>query len=568
MLKYFMTLSVVLGLLTACGGQDLGSPPDFEIQLVEHRPGLTADIAEDRHGNIFVSTGVYGDRVQKTDAVSTRAWITGLDGAGGVAIDHRDFLYVTEFHTGQVHQYTPSGELSRTYETDIDGPVGLTFGPDGHLYVTEHGPLVADSEAQGRSIYRLNTHSGRLKKVLSDERIRQPVEVAFDSVFNVYISTGSSNTLYRYSPLGQLTAVATIDNPDATGLGWLGIMGGRLYTSTFSTNELYEISPDGTYRSILPEREFSGPNGVSESYAGDSLFMTEGLSGKLNRLYSERTQFDPEPAGLPSVFVTTLTDSLNGPDQVSIGPEGDYYISEYGDAVGTRVLRVDAAGEVTTFIDGLQGPLGGHWTESGDRFCLADASNGEQGVVKCFDNDGTLVSSEILEGWPAGIASDTQGRLYVTNYVLGKIHRLSMDGDVETFLENDQLSGAVGIVLDEQRGFYAANYENGRVFHISFSGDVNELVDLEGGIGYLALGKKALYATDIQNHRIYQVTFDGRASVYAGSNTRGSVDGPGNTATFNRPNGIAISEGTNTIVVTDYGDESGGAIRLLNLSSY
>lgn len=57
-----------------------------------------------------------------------------------------------------------------------------------------------------------------------------------------------------------------------------------------------------------------------------------------------------------------------------------------------------------------------------------------------------------------------------------------------------------------------------------------------------------VFIADLQNNKIRKIAPNGTVSTFAGTGVAGSTDGPGNTATFNQPQGIAIDTSGNLYV--------------------
>ena len=57
------------------------------------------------------------------------------------------------------------------------------------------------------------------------------------------------------------------------------------------------------------------------------------------------------------------------------------------------------------------------------------------------------------------------------------------------------------------------------------------------------------YVASHGSSRIYKLTLDKKLEVIAGSGIRGNLDGPAATATFSRPNGVAVSPSGDTLYI-------------------
>ena len=80
--------------------------------------------------------------------------------------------------------------------------------------------------------------------------------------------------------------------------------------------------------------------------------------------------------------------------------------------------------------------------------------------------------------------------------------------------------------------------------------------------GHLAWANGRFYVASYRGHRIYEVGLDGAVCPLAGTGEKGNADGPAASATFFRPNGMAITGDsdalyTNTVLITADGSNPG-----------
>ncbi len=132
---------------------------------------------------------------------------------------------------------------------------------------------------------------------------------------------------------------------------------------------------------------------------------------------------------------------------------------------------------------------------------------------------------------PDGIAADTNGRVFITEWLGQSIRQLVI------------ATGAVTVVagLSDVAGWVDGVGTNAR-----FNNPAGIAVDLSG---------KYLFVTDCNNHCIRQiVTATGVTSTLAGNGVASFANGIGSNARFNQPLGITIDSSGNHLFVADFGN--------------
>ena len=165
------------------------------------------------------------------------------------------------------------------------------------------------------------------------------------------------------------------------------------------------------------------------------------------------------------------------------------------DAQGHRIRKVTPAADVTTV-----------------------AGNGTNTTT---DGNGTAATFNT----PISVAVDAAGNLYVLEYSGAVVRKISPNGDVIT------LAGS------SPQGF-----ADGTGSAAKFGRGYNIAIDASGN----------LYVADSSNHRIRKITPTGVVTTLAGTGTPGGIDGPGNSATFSDPRGVAVDADGN-VYVADFG---------------
>lgn len=237
---------------------------------------------------------------------------------------------------------------------------------------------------------------------------------------------------------------------------------------------------------------------------------------------------------------------LSGPTDVAADSSGNFYVVDYSNC---RIRKVTPAGTVTTFAG--------------------------SGTVGTLDGTGTAAQFN----YPWGIAIDSTGSLYVTEYYGHCIRKISPAGAVTTLAGTPGTSGFVdgagatakfnqpyGLSVDVGGNVYVADTGNQRIRKVSPTGVVSTLAgsgtagNVNGtGTGASFSSPQAVavdgsgnvYVADTFNSLIRKVTSVGVVTTLAGSGS-GYVDGTGIGANFNSPRAIAIDSAGVNLYVSDY----------------
>ena len=184
---------------------------------------------------------------------------------------------------------------------------------------------------------------------------------------------------------------------------------------------------------------------------------------------------------------------FNGPDDVACGADGSLYVP---DMKNNTIRKITPDGEVTTLAGKAGSRSWGH----------ADGSGAEASFR-----------------YPAGIACDAAGNLYVTDYGNATIRKITPDGEVTT------LAGEAG----------STGSTDGRGAAARFEGPVGIACDAAGNV----------YVADGDANTIRGITPDGQVTTLAGeADSEGSADGKGAAARFYHPAFVACDASGNVYV--------------------
>ena len=361
---------------------------------------------------------------------------------------------------------------------------GLSFGPDGNLYVTEagiggSGACVPPPSGQGGSL--CYGRSGAVTKIENGktERILTglpslalpdgsggagPRDIKFDATGKPYVLIGyGADPAFRDRNLGNTdlgkiiapdfktnswTTIADLanyelaNNPDggdvdSNPLG-LVIDGKKLVVADAGANDLLSVNTDG--RSLQAITTFP------QDILTNPIFPPSGTPS------NEPAQVPSKSEAAQSQFATQAV-----PSSVVKGPDGAYYVSQFTGFPfpegGAKIYRVGADGKPTVFADGFTQLTDLQFDPEGNLYALQYANqsawkgNLDGSVIK-IATDGTrttLLSGNGLES-PSALTIGSDGAVYVINRGdspgLGQVLRIE---NIKSIPEPDSALGILAI---------------------------------------------------------------------------------------------------------------------------
>ncbi|MGE0133429.1 MAG: RHS repeat-associated core domain-containing protein [Blastocatellales bacterium] len=257
-------------------------------------------------------------------------------------------------------------------------------------------------------------------------------------------------------------------------------------------------------------------------------------------------------AGIPGFYDDQGTFAeFNNPQGVAVDSSGNIYVADTGNH---SIRKIDTSGNVTTL-----------------------AGDGTSGFV----ND---TGSAARFNSPRGVAIDTLGRIYVADTGNHAVRQIDANGAVTTVAgdgttgsnnsPNARFNGLAGITADgDQIYVYVADTNNHRIRRLDQVDTVITLAGLDRGfkdgtaaesrfadpVGVAVDGAGHIIVAETTNSLVREID-PARAingdpnAVYtlAGTGERGSTDGAGNIAKFNKPSGVAVTT-SGAVIVADTG---------------
>ncbi|MFC7844272.1 RICIN domain-containing protein [Streptomyces sp. NPDC057382] len=244
---------------------------------------------------------------------------------------------------------------------------------------------------------------------------------------------------------------------------------------------------------------------------------------------------------------------LNWPREVAVDGAGAVYIA---DGNNHRVRKVTPNGRISTV-----------------------AGTGAAGFS---GDDGPAVAARL--NLPMGVAVDSGGALYISEYYTNRVRRITTDGRISTFAgtgavgaggdagpaASAQLNRPHALAIDDTGALYIADYANHRIRKVTADGEISTVAGtgtagfsgddgpatsarLNGPVGVVADSAGVLYIADYGNHRVRMVAADGRISTVAGTGTAGfgGDGGAAGKAQLYHPYGLAV-DCVDTLYVADH----------------
>ena len=464
----------------------------------------------------------------------------------GIATDRSGNTYIADQVTHRIRKVDASGII-----TTVAGNTYAGYGGDGGpaTNASLYGPIGVCADNHGQ-IYIADEYNHRIRKVNSSG----------------IISTVAGNGAYGYTGDGGPATAAELYYP--TGVS--ADTNGNLFIADYYNHSIRKIDATGTITTVAGNGShgFSGDGGpataaqlyypfnVITDYS-DNLLIADQYNARIRMVDVSgniATVAGSSSAGFGGDGGPATAASLYYPYSMVADPSGTIYISDYGNE---RIRKVKTNGIISTI-----------------------AGIGSSG----FSGDGGPATAGEFHT-PIGIAIDTTGNLYVSDYGNNRIREIDVNGTLSTFAGNGfagnsgdggpatgaELNTPTGVTTDAGGNVYIADIYNGRIRKVNSSGIISTAVgdgqNVFGGDGgpasaasvYYPFGVATdvsgnLYIADYGNQRIRKVNTSNIISTIAGNGSIGYTGdgGPATAGTFDYPTGVAADTFGNIFVADIY----------------
>jgi len=474
-----------------------------------------SSVAVDSAGNVYVADTV-NCTIRKMTLVGTNWVVTTLaglsgctgtnDGTGsavrfyypnGVGVDSAGNVYVADTANHTIREVTPVG--TNWVVTTLAGLAGSSGTNDG-----------------------TNSAAG----------FNEPAAVAVDSAGNVYVADTANHTIRKVTPVGTNWVVTTLaglagsaGSANGTGnaarfhfpFGLTVATNGTVYVADSANSTIRKVTPSGQVTTLAglagnpgssngtgSAARFSVPYGVTVDTNGN-VYVADSGNNTIRKVTSAGVV--TTLAGLAGAQGTSGTNDgtgsaarFNFPASVAVDSAGNLYVADTGNNTIRNVTPAGANWVVTTLAG------------------LADNAG---------STDGTGSAARFY--WPAGVAVDTNGNVYVAdsaNNTIRKVTPVGANWVVTT------LAGVAGSPGSADGTNSAARFNWPSFMAVDSAGN--------------------LYVADEYNETIREVTPVGTnwvVTTLAGrAGNAGSANGTGSAARFNFPAGVAVDSAGNLYV--------------------
>ncbi|MCH8044802.1 MAG: hypothetical protein IID44_13900 [Planctomycetes bacterium] len=438
------------------------------------------------------------------------------------------------------------GEFVPDFSGGLTNPSDLTFGPSGDLFVTFYGGGGGPGEG---AVFRYDGSTGAFRGEFvtrGSGGLGRPASIAFGPDGHLYVSDRFTGRVLRYN--GRTGAFIDVYVPDRPNLNAPAI--------TFdSSGNLYLPVPDeGIVR-------FQGPLDVNPgalidvfsqplplNTPADFAFGPDGNVYVVSRGGAAIERFDPATGQYLGTFVSSGSGGLSNPIGLTWGADDNLYVSNGN---GDQILRYD--GKTGAFLDafvtksngGLDYPVGITFGPDGDLY-VTSANTSE--ILRYDGSTGAFESAFVSEGSgglrrPAELIFAPDGSLYVSSYDSRQVIRY--DGQtgefLDVFVDNDPSNIHYGLEFGPDGNLYTGGWF-GRYGVQRFDGRTGALIDVfiprgfgdVGDVSYLHFGPDGLLYVSARNsglHRFELIDRGWNVSLGAEQNRRNINFGSRRTGT-------------------------------------
>jgi len=277
-----------------------------------------------------------------TAGIPSEAYPTGIASHGGAA-------FFAEPGADEIGRVTPDGRVTQIAAPG--GPTWLTFGPDGALWYS--------ATADG-TIGRIGRNHEATEFTTGMPAASAPAQIVSGPDGALWFADDGTDAIGRITTSGKVT-----EYPLAPGSGPLGIVAapGGLWFTESRRGAVGFINLAGDVTHLVSLGRYSAPAGVAYG-PGGKLWVVESAVDLVAEVQLTGSFMNArgKVVKAPAVLQTVALPSLVGPFGITIGPDGNVWVTELD---GGRIARISPAGALTEFgprgaVTGLKAGVPAH----------------------------------------------------------------------------------------------------------------------------------------------------------------------------------------------------------------
>lgn len=441
---------------------------------------------------------------------------------------------------------------------------------------------VSPLNTQGQTIHTF-AGGGPNNTPATNANVAHPTGVATDSAGNLYIASSEMRRVFKVSAATGIITVVAGDGTNtcfgdggpatsaclASPSGVTVDSSGNIYIADQSDGRIRKVDTNGIITTFAGNGNFGfgGDGGPATSanlafpfaVAADNsgnLFISDQGNNRIRKVDTNgiiTTVVGNENFGFNGDGIPATSASLSVPFGIAVDPSGNLFIADEG---SHRVRKVDTNGIISTV-----------------------AGNGSFEL----SGDGGPATSAGLPS-PFGVAVDTGGNLFITDFANHRIRKVESGGIITTVAGNGSigfagdggpanlasLSGPFAVATDTSGNFFIADQNNNRIRKVNSGGIISTFAGNGtikfGGDGSQAVGGSLfspsgvaadaagnIFIADPGNVRVRKVdALTGIISTFAGNGSQGfsGDDGPAINASLNGPAAVAV-DGSGNVYIAD-----------------
>jgi sugar lactone lactonase YvrE len=346
-----------------------GSPFSSKLRLLGSLQGWAGIDGKlyrtENGGHSFTEVLTVPDSIDADVSGETQALRTSINGPTELTWDKSGFLFIVESMQERLLRLNVKHSSIKVMVSQPENGLDQDFGNPNAVAADQRGNVfIADFNGRLR---KMDGFSGETRLLLPADLLEVPAQMAVDAQGSLLV-VDRHHKLYRWQiGAAKLETVA--------GTGFLGFGGDGASPTT---------------------AQLAFPEGVATNKAGD-IFIADYQNCRIRKI-DARTQVITTLAGTGECVSggdggPAISAALSFPSSIAVDDRGCLFIVEGGT---DRVRRVDEQGMITTY-----------------------AGTGHRG----FSGDGGPADKATLNN-PSGIAVDSDGNLYISEYVNNRIRRV------------------------------------------------------------------------------------------------------------------------------------------------